>query len=423
MEYTEMVAKGMDMLWFRDNLLQVTFPSIGCQQPVKCVMCGYGACEKNCSSEEAINILSCAIDFFTSVHPEFSFKDRDPKEYKNMQGMILLLGSQGSILDQKEVPHLRQIFSYLQGISKGIKISRIILETHYKTVDLEYLHDLRKLIYTEDDITPEIYIEMGYESSNSCIRKLVLHKDIDTNGFRDTVQHLKFSGYGVIGNALLGVPTLSPKEQVTDCLNTIDYLNLIGVDEITVFPMNIWEGTRLWDEYVNGIYARPSYYQLLELLLMISDLHPPYLGNLYFSWYGDRQASDRTRVSMQLPIPPDPGKETLDFWNTAIRNFQYLPSVAQRQLYLQTLVDVVKGKHPRIINYFKYSDQMAKMVKDAVNHCKSDAVLLAPVLKFSEMDVNRRIASPPISGLQFEQECAHQLAENLQQLKEDDKHE
>lgn len=417
MNYNEMIQRGMQNTWFRDRTLQIVLPSVGCQKQPKCKMCNFGHEHRNCVADEAWKIVESGLDFFAHTQPRYCTLPYDRNPVKE-DGIILILGTYGSILDKKECNYLEEIFEKLNKQTIVPIISRIILETHYETVDMEYLGRLRKLLTpNEFGITPDIYIEMGLESSYSRHLEVYLHKTIDLEKFHDVIWHLRFSGFGIIANVLLGMPGMMPRDQIDNTVATIDWAFRNFVDEVVIFPMNVWEGSALWKDYVAGEYQIPSYYQLIEVLRRVKI---QYLNHIYFSWYGDRQFKNPGWNPNERVIPPDPGKEEYSFWITVLEMFMSLDTTTKRELFLNSLKEVLDGNvDATAFHHYKYKT----IIDEVISRLKIKEGFSVPIVKFGELNSNRRIYSPPISDSQFEQECAHQLAENLQQLEEDDKHE
>lgn len=310
MAFSEIVYKGNCNTWIRGDLLQVVFPSVGCQRCPKCTMCSFGRYNRNCTPEEAIKILDNALSVFAKSHKDYSAEEATTYKSK-APGIKLLLGTYGSILDRRECDYLGKIFNYLNSQPHVGAISTIILETHYTTVDISYLSFLRGLLKPNfNNEIPKVVIEMGLESINEKVQG-VIHKVIDIAEFANTIAALNHASFSTIANVLFGAPSLSPADQISDCIATISWAYCIGVDEFCVFPLNVWEGSPLWTDYVSGLYQRPSYY---GLLCVIDRVTRNALDKISFSWYGDRQLRNPGWNTEQNVLPPDTGRESLRFW-------------------------------------------------------------------------------------------------------------
>lgn len=363
MQYSEIVHKGICNTWFRDGLLQIVFPSIGCQKVPRCKMCNFGSDKRNCTAEEAVRILDSGLKFFAKTQPKYA-TPLDESTVGPNDGMILLLETYGSILDSKECDYLKEIFEYLNTQQHISMISRIILETHYSTVDVEKLNEIAGVLIPNSisHYVPRIYIEMGLESINTKTLLRYLSKSIELSDFANTIDALKSCNYGVIVNAILGMPGMSPSDQIMDTVRTISWAASAGADEVTVFPLNIWEGTYLWKEYICGRYNRPTYYQLISVLKYISGM---YITKVYFSWYGDRQLRDPSFCLNQNVLPPDPGKEDLKFWVTALETFMSFNTYEQRRDFLHELRNVLGVTEVDLrYDYFGSVDSLNQIIKD-----------------------------------------------------------
>ena len=248
---------------FENNgVFQICFRSRGCSNYLAgfCIMCDYGL-GTNITKEE----LELAFD------KAISESKQDIK--------ILLLNTYGSILDVNEISE--ECFNVLLDKLKKVNIKRIIFETHYDTITKEKL----KLIKEElkDKI---ICFELGFETSNEKIRENNLLKKIDNEKFKETIKLIHSFGMGVIVNLLVGIPFLTPKEQLEDALNSIEWCTSNDVDEIDLFPINVKPYTLLKDLYDSKEYDVISHWLLVEVLNRVSLKD---LSKIYLAWYGNRE--------------------------------------------------------------------------------------------------------------------------------------
>lgn len=335
--YSEIVQRAVNNTWFRGNMLQVVFPSIGCQKSPRCSMCNFGTDTRNCTAAEAVKIVDNALDFFAHVYPEYSAEKYIPSPMDILPGITLLLGTYGSILDAKECGYLKEVFRSLATQQRILHISTIILETHYTTVDINYLNELRDILETQkyryDNTPPQIIIEMGLESSTPAMQ-VSIRKHIDLGDLTLKLHELHRNNYRTILNVLLGIPGVTPYEQVTDCAASVVWACTHGADEVAIFPINVWEGSELYLDYVTGKYQRPTAYQLLAVL---AKLNPSILGRVSISWYGDRQLKNPGWDPTGSVLPPDSGISGSKFLVDLVDAFHEIRDSSKRFTFIQGL--------------------------------------------------------------------------------------
>jgi radical SAM enzyme (TIGR01210 family) len=252
------------VLWQRGEFLHIALNSIGCayRKTGSCVMCDYGF--GNALTVEEVT---------ASLKQSMSVANKPVNE--------LLIGSCGSVLDEYEISCEARtaILEYVATLN----VQTLILETHYSTINELILDEIKQKL---TDSKTEIVIEIGLESANSFVLENSLNKDICLQKLENAVDLIKKKGMGVVLNVLLGVPFLSPYQQLQDALQTIEYAFTVGANRVDVFPINIKPHTLLAFLNEKKMYEPPSYWMIAELLRTLPSV---YLNRIEFSWFGDRQ--------------------------------------------------------------------------------------------------------------------------------------
>ena len=245
-----------------NGVFQICFRSRGCSNYLagSCIMCDYGL-GTNITKEEL----------------EFAF---DKAIFESKQAIkILLLNTYGSILDTTEIS--AECFNALLDKLTQTNVKRIIFETHYNTITEEKLKLIKEKLSNKI-----ICFELGLETSNEKIRENNLLKKINNEKFKDTINLIHSFGMGVIVNLLVGIPFLTPQEQLEDALNSVEWCISNAVDEIDLFPINVKPYTLLKELYDLKEYDVISHWLLIELLNRIPLQN---LSKIYLAWYGNRE--------------------------------------------------------------------------------------------------------------------------------------
>ena len=309
METKRMESKAKRITTWRNGpFMRMSFSSPGCRY--KCIMCNYGSGTK-LTPDEIPAIMKGPLQEVRDTHVN-----------------EVLIGTYGSILDPYEMSldTLSAICAELRAVPE---IATVILETRYDMICDDDLNTLRTELLPDK----ELIIEMGLESANDDIRAR-LHKDIDLNGFKRSIDCIHSHGIGVEVNVLLGAPGLSMHDQMLDILDAVITvmwaLDVANADGVTIFPVNVKTGTPLHAMYENGKYAPPYGWAGIEIL---NTLPSDYWPRISFSWYGDPQSIGDGSNVVAPPIMCDHCRDLLvDFygnWNAHRGDNQYRDMLLQ----------------------------------------------------------------------------------------------
>lgn len=224
-----------------------------------CIMCDYGA-SKNISIFDAIYETRRLVDLYRGKLD------------------VVCIGSYGSIFDESEISRLK-----LRLICRELNRSdfgTIAFETHYTTVSNEVLDSIKRWLPGKD-----IIIEMGLESCNE-MSLAAINKPINLPGLSHAIDRIQKRGLKVSLNVLLGIPGLSEKDQIKDCILSVKWAFFHCADEVTIFPMNVKPFTKLDEMRRHHKYEVPSLWALVEVLNALSDDE---IARVSLSWFGDRQ--------------------------------------------------------------------------------------------------------------------------------------
>lgn len=231
---------------------QLFFPSCGCRHA--CTMCSYGV-DHPIDENKVLNQLE-TIPF--------------PENIKE-----LVLEASGSFLDDKEVPEelQKKILQFAKNKVDGV----INIETHYSTVTDEKIEFITEILEGHD-----IVFEFGFESANPEVQA-IYNKPINLEEFSSTSWKAHEAGISTEVNILFGAPLLTPMEQISDCLNSIDWTfkNLPSDVNCVLFPINIKRDTLVRHMYEQNRYNPVSQWEFIHML----DLIPlEYLDRIALAW-------------------------------------------------------------------------------------------------------------------------------------------
>lgn len=292
----------------RNNFLQLTFQSNGCRYSVagSCSMCNYG--------KGKIVALQKILSELETICQTKDFKECD----------MILLGASGSFLDDQEIPNEYQ-HKILERISKS-HMREIYIETHYKSITMAKLHNIRKLFPDQS-----INIEMGLETITEEFQVNILNKKINLNELSKVIKLIHSVNMFVSLNILVGIPFLTEKEQITETLKTLRWGLDNKADYVVLFPVNIQPYSLFEWWYQNNYIHVPSLWMLVYLLTLLSDEEMKYVC---FAWYGNRCITYSNERKTQTPKAcPICRTQLIDFLQKFSSDF----NVENRKLYLKQL--------------------------------------------------------------------------------------
>lgn len=246
------------------DMLEIVFTSKRCRNDKAgtCIMCDYGYSIKKWSDDEYIESFRDILNW-------------DLQKYKSIH-----LCANGSMMDEYQIS--TDLFSRIINELKNCSVSEIGIETHFNTVTEDKLSLIQQTLPNKN-----IYIEMGLESINpQCLSALIM-KSIDLSKLDKTINLIKKFGFAVVLNVLLGMPFMSPAEQLKDAEQTMLWV-LERDCRAVIFPINIKPFTLLYYMYSSGFYQPVSHWLLIVLL---NSLPANFLDKITVAYYGNRDES------------------------------------------------------------------------------------------------------------------------------------
>lgn len=245
-----------------DDLLEIGFLSRRCEYDAKgtCIMCDYGCAKETYSDEEYLNEMDQIL----------------AKRSENIN--VLLLCSNGSILNSNQIRD--ELFQKILLHAAQTNIPQVEIECHYKDVTIKKLNMIKKFLPDK-----QITIEMGLETVNPVYQKIFFGKGIDLNEYEDTIMRIKSYGFKIDLNIIIGLPFLTPKEQLQDTCQTLEWVFEHQCSPV-IFPVNIKPFTLLMHMYQSGYYKPISHWLMLTLLDSIEEKK---LDQVVVAWYGNRE--------------------------------------------------------------------------------------------------------------------------------------
>ncbi|MFX1419724.1 MAG: archaeosine biosynthesis radical SAM protein RaSEA [Promethearchaeota archaeon] len=215
-----------------------------------CSMCGYylDAVAGNVSTNQLIN------QFDTVYNDKMNEINQDSYNY------VLKIFNSGSFLDDNEIS--KEVRNYIyKKISNIDKIKEIVVESRIEYITSEKLEEIREFFdkkYFE--------IAIGLETVDDYIRNNYINKGVLLKDFKLALKKCKEYGIGVKVYLLLKPPFLNEQAAIDDCSNSIRTLINLGVNSLSINPMNIQRGTLVEYLWFQNRYRPPWFYSLFKCL-------------------------------------------------------------------------------------------------------------------------------------------------------------
>ena len=127
--------------------------------------------------------------------------------------------------------------------------------------------------YLEDKI--KLIVGIGLQSSSDEIRQICIRTPVNKEDFLQAYELLKSFNYDTKSYVLIKPPFVLEDEAIDDVVKSACWLHHHGVEDVTLCPMRIAEGTILYELYSLGLYSAP------KLTTVAECLHRLKLLNLY----------------------------------------------------------------------------------------------------------------------------------------------
>ena len=216
-----------------------------------CSMCGYvqDASSIKVNDEMIINQFKIALENKRSAI------EQDDHHY------VLKIFNSGSFFDDSEISDCvrKEIYSYINEIDK---IKEVIIESRVEYITMEKLEKIKEGLNEK-----KVEIGIGLESANDHVRNDYINKGLPIKDFEKIVLMSKQLDVGIKAYLLFKPPFLNEQCAIDDCANSIRYCLDLGVDTISINPINIQKGSLIEHLWYKNLYRPPWFYSLFNCLV------------------------------------------------------------------------------------------------------------------------------------------------------------
>lgn len=185
-----------------------------------------------CSNKSKANITNSNLDIITQFN-----KNKNILEKKWPNSLYIAYFQSGTNT-------YRSVYEVKESVDKLLVINKVVgisIATRPDTLSkewLDYLEELNKKTF--------LTVELGLQSSNDKTLKFI-NRGHDVKTFTNAVKKLKEKNIFTVAHIINGLPY----ETKEDMLNTIKYLNKLGIDGIKIHMLYISKNTKIAEIYKN----------------------------------------------------------------------------------------------------------------------------------------------------------------------------
>lgn len=207
-----------------------------------------------CSGRSVANISDGSLDIVSQFN-----KAKDVLE-KKWPNSLYIAYFQSGTNTYGDITKFKSYVDELLGINKVVGISIATRPDALSDEWLSYLSELNKQTF--------LMVELGLQSSNDETLKYI-NRGHDVKNFTEAVEKLKNRGIFTVAHIINGLPN----ETKEDMLNTVKYLNNLGIDGVKIHMLYIPKNTKLASIYENNkfhVLSREEYVDIVcnELQLL-----------------------------------------------------------------------------------------------------------------------------------------------------------
>jgi len=215
-----------------------------------CSMCGYiqDASIKKVSNEMIISQFKHALE------SKLSIIEQDDCNY------TLKIFNSGSFFDDNEISMIarKEIYDNINNIKK---IKEVIIESRTEYITTNKLEEIGKYLKNK-----HVEIGIGLESADDDVRNHYINKGLKLGDFEKVVEECKQFNVGIKAYLLFKPPFLNEISAIDDCSSSIRYCLDLGIDTISINPINIQRGSLVEYLWYKNQYRPPWFYSLFNCL-------------------------------------------------------------------------------------------------------------------------------------------------------------
>ncbi|MBN1803280.1 MAG: archaeosine biosynthesis radical SAM protein RaSEA [Candidatus Lokiarchaeota archaeon] len=215
-----------------------------------CSMCGY---IQDASTME-LSEFDLIKQFDYALESKAEEIERDSSDY------VIKIFNSGSFFDELEINPLVRKHIYKR-IAESDKFKEVVVESRVEFVNAEILKEIRECLNDK-----RVEIAIGLETANDHVRNAYINKGLLLEDFKQIILMCKRFKIGIKAYLLFKPPFLTEQSAIDDCVDSIRTCIDLGVNTISINPVNIQVGSLLEQLWKQKKYRPPWFYSLFSCL-------------------------------------------------------------------------------------------------------------------------------------------------------------
>lgn len=214
-----------------------------------------------------------------------SFKNDNINNYDQ-----LTIYNNGNFFSDAEIPQKVRDFIYNLVTTSNIKY--LVVESLPQFITLEKLSQAKNILQNK-----KLIVAIGLQSSNDLIREKAINSTCTRSYFEKSLLLLKQYDFEALVFLMIKPPFLKETEAIEDVINSVKYLESLGVFDPMLCPLRISENTLVSLLYNKKLYTPPSLWTVLSIINKILLHNHKSLFKISTSLLKDQDRTDSLRTT------------------------------------------------------------------------------------------------------------------------------
>ncbi len=191
---------------------------------------------------------------------EYALNSKQEEIERDSSDYVIKIFNSGSFFDESEINTQVRKHIYKR-IAKNDKFKEVVLESRVEFINSEILQELSNSLKYK-----QVEIAFGLETTNDQVRNKYVNKGLLLKDFKQVISKCKQFEIGIKVYLLFKPPFLTEQSAIDDCVDSIKTCIDLGVNTISINPVNIQRGSLVEYMWKQNKYRSPWYYSLFSCL-------------------------------------------------------------------------------------------------------------------------------------------------------------
>lgn len=172
---------------------------------------------------------------------------------------IITIYHNGNFFVEKEIP--TKVRQHIYNFVRNSPATTLVVESLPQFVTEERMAEAKQFLGKK-----KLSVSIGLQSSDDIVRELAVNSTCSRIGFEKANNLLLDNGYSTVAFLMIKPPFLTEHEAIEDTLNSIKYLQQLGISESILCATRITPNTIVHILHEEGNFTSPWLWSVLEVL-------------------------------------------------------------------------------------------------------------------------------------------------------------